>query len=254
MTPNAKDADDRALFQKPLEDNRVTLEGHPAAERMNNTLRAYHEIRRQILSGEMQPGTQFLEQELAELLSMSRTPVREAAIRLAEERLVEVRPRHGVRILPIAASDVREAYELLTELEVYAVRRIAERGLRNQNYDAMADALVEMDAALKRNDVPGWVAADRDFHLCLVASADNERLYDICRILADQTHHARMKYWTKHAPTSAIARGHGDVLDALRRQNPDEAQRLTRQQLTLTGRVLYETMKQEEGTAKPQPQ
>lgn len=254
MSRSAKsDVEDRALFQRPLEDDRATPEGIPAIERMNNTLRAYHEIRRRILSGEMKAGTQFLEQELAELLRMSRTPVREATIRLAEERLVEVRPRHGVRILPLTAADVREAYELLTELQVFAVRLIAERGLRNEDYNAMADALVAMEAALKRNDAQQWASAEREFHFCLVAAVGNSRLADFCRVLADQTHHARMKYLAKHSPTSAITRGHADVLDALRRQSPDEAQKLTRQQLAVTGRILYETMKKEEGTAKPHP-
>lgn len=248
MTRTAKsDADDRALFQKPLEVDRGLQEPASTSERMNNTLRAYHEIRRRILSGEMPAGAQYLEQELAELLHMSRTPVREAAIRLAEERLVEVRPRHGVRILSISAADIRQIYDLLIELEVFAVRHIAERGLRNEDFNAMADALVEMEAALKRNDVDGWASAERNFHVCLVAAAGNSRLSDFCRILTDQTHHARAKYLAKHPPGPSIGRGHGDVLDALRRQDRDEAQKLKRQQLTNAGRLLYETMKQEEG-------
>src|SRR5690606_31049444 len=147
---------------------------------------------RRILRGEMRAGMQFLEQELAELLEMSRTPVREATIRLAEERLVEVRPRHGVRILPIGATDIREIYELLTELEVFAARLLAERGLRNEDYSAMASALSKMDSALKSQDIDGWIAAEREFHIRLVSATDNTRLLDVCRILCDQSHHARM--------------------------------------------------------------
>ena len=151
MTHNVKrDEDDRTLFRQPAqEQDRPEMSSTVLSERSNNTLRAYREIRRRILEGEMDPGTQFLEQELAELLDMSRTPVREALIRLAEERLVEVRPRHGVRILPISADDIRDIYDMLIEIEAYAVRRIAERGLRNEDYVALTDAIVEMEASFK---------------------------------------------------------------------------------------------------------
>src|ERR1035437_1266105 len=68
-----------------------------AKERAPLAEQAYREIKRRILDNEFSPGTTILEQELALLLRMSRTPVREAAVRLAEEGLVEVRPRHGMR-------------------------------------------------------------------------------------------------------------------------------------------------------------
>jgi DNA-binding GntR family transcriptional regulator len=110
----------------PLSDRVELAETH--AERESNTNRAYREVRQRILFGEMPPGAQYLEQELAEMLGMSRTPVREALIRLADERLVEVRPRHGARVLDISIRDIREIYELLAELESLAGRCVASNG------------------------------------------------------------------------------------------------------------------------------
>ena len=205
----------------------VIVEG--PSERSNNTLRAYREIRRRILDNEMQAGSQYLEQELAELLDMSRTPVREALIRLAEDRLVEVRPRHGVRILPLSAEDVRDIYELITELGVYAVRRIAERGLRDEDHAALAEAIRAMDDALAARDYRGWVDADRAFHDRLLSSAGNARLRDIGRTLADQSQQARMQALKTTPPTAATHLAHSALLDALRRQDVDEAQALKRQ-------------------------
>src|SRR5690606_26297255 len=97
--------------------------------RMSQAQRAYRELRRRILHNEMPPNAQYLEQELADSLGMSRTPVREALIRLSDERLVEIRPRHGARILPVSVDDMREIYEMMTELEAFAVRKLARRGL-----------------------------------------------------------------------------------------------------------------------------
>ena len=63
---------------------------------------AYQAIRARILDNVWPPGYRALEQELAHALGMSRTPVREALIRLAKEGLVEVVPRHGMRVLPVS--------------------------------------------------------------------------------------------------------------------------------------------------------
>ena len=66
---------------------------------------AYNELRRRILENEMPAGFQATEQEVAELLNMSRTPTREALVRLSNEGLVQIRPRHGMRVLPVSADD-----------------------------------------------------------------------------------------------------------------------------------------------------
>ena len=59
----------------------------------------------------MQQMQKRLEKELADSLDMSRTPVREALIRLSNEGMVEVRPRHGMRVLPVSAADMIEIYQ-----------------------------------------------------------------------------------------------------------------------------------------------
>lgn len=250
MTNSVKhNEDDRAQFQKPSSEiDRADSGTTPAAERTNNTLRAYHEIRRRILDGDMEPGTQFLEQELAELLEMSRTPVREALIRLAEERLVEVRPRHGVRILPVSADDIRDIYDLLIEIEAYAVRRIAERGLRNEDYIALTDAIVQMESCLKAGDLKNWSDAERGFHRRLLAACGNAKAAEVARVLGDQSHRARMVTLTAMVPTVEITRGHADLVDALRRQNPQEAEQVRRQQMLRSAHRIVDFMKQREGT------
>ena len=121
--------------------------------RPSQTLRAYREIRRRILVNEMPADTQYLEQELADALGMSRTPVREALIRLSDERLVEVRPRHGARVLPVSVHDMREIYEVMTELEAVAARKVAERGLSEADIGRLQQSVDDMDAALARDDL-----------------------------------------------------------------------------------------------------
>jgi DNA-binding GntR family transcriptional regulator len=75
---------------------------------------AYHELRARILDSRLPSGEVFTEEQLASMLKMSRTPAREAMLRLAKDGLVEVRPRHGMRIKPVSVADIREIYEVLT--------------------------------------------------------------------------------------------------------------------------------------------
>ena len=81
---------------------------------------AYSTLKAMIMDNKLQPAASYLESELAEQLGISRTPTREAMLQLERDGFVEVRPRHGMRVLPISATDMREIYEILTELEPLA--------------------------------------------------------------------------------------------------------------------------------------
>jgi len=88
---------------------------------------AHNALRRRILDNAYPPGHQVLEQALAEELGISRTPLREALIRLQKEGLVEVIPRHGMRVLPVSPADMKEIYEILSALESMAAALAAKR-------------------------------------------------------------------------------------------------------------------------------
>ncbi|MHA1565805.1 MAG: GntR family transcriptional regulator [Alphaproteobacteria bacterium] len=154
--------------------------------------RAYVEIKRRILENEMPAGFQALELELAEALNMSRTPVREALIRLANEGLVVVRPRQGMRVLPVSAEDIREIYEIVTPLEAQAAEIAARRGLTAKQLVALEDTLYEMDRMLVADDLIGWANADQRFHRLLVEFCGNSRLLHIVGTCWDQIHRVRM--------------------------------------------------------------
>ena len=143
-----------------------------SADRRSQTLRAYHELRRRILENEMAAGTQYLEQTLADELGMSRTPVREALIRLSDERLVEVKPRHGARVLPVSVSDMGEIYELLSTLEAIAAQRVAERGLNTAQLVRLDSAVAGIEQSLDRNDL---IAVDRLAHEFVPSEGDDAR-------------------------------------------------------------------------------
>ncbi|WP_171233619.1 GntR family transcriptional regulator [Ruegeria sp. HKCCA4812] len=161
------------------------------AKTLSNTQRAVRDLRRMILSGELAAGTDHLESELAETLGMSRTPIREAALMLESKGLLEMRPRKGVRILPVSSDDMREIYDILTELESLAAQRAAEAGYSDDELAILAGSIAKMDQAIEAEDLEAWAEADELFHQELVRLGGNKRVEAIVAMMSDQVRRAR---------------------------------------------------------------
>ena len=153
---------------------------------------AYEQIRRRILDNVWPPGHRALEQEVALALGMSRTPVHEALGRLHNEGLVEVIPRHGMRVLPVSPTDMREIYEILTALECMAGELLARRGPSDEELKPLVAATKAMDKALKADDLDAWAAADERFHAHFIELAGNRQLQATVLNYWDRAHRARM--------------------------------------------------------------
>ncbi len=153
---------------------------------------AYQSIRQRILDNLWPPGHQALEQEVALALGMSRTPVREALIRLQQEGFVEVIPRRGVRVLPVSPTDMKEIYEILTALECMAAELLAKRHPTESDLAPLVAATHAMEAALLRDDLDAWATADENFHEALLRLAGNRLLLEAVMGYWDRAHRARM--------------------------------------------------------------
>ena len=191
-------------------------EGKPAASRVSRVGEAYSAIRIRILDNIYPPGHQVLESALAVDLGLSRTPVREALIRLANEGLVEVIPRHGMRVLPVSPADMREIYVVLTALESAAAELLAQRRPSAAELQPLVDATHDMTRALKANDLDAWAAADERFHQRLVELAGNRTLIDAVARVGDRVHRARMFTLRLRPKPVNSTREHMAMLDRIR--------------------------------------
>lgn len=153
---------------------------------------AYEKIRRRILDNVWSPGYRALEQEVGLALGMSRTPVREALVRLQSEGLIELIPRHGMHVLSVSPQQMREIYEVLTALECMAVELVARRQLNPSDLQPLLTATEQMDQALERDDLEAWAAADEMFHALLVELSGNRTLQSAVMSYWDRAHRARM--------------------------------------------------------------
>jgi DNA-binding GntR family transcriptional regulator len=181
--------------------------------------RAYWAIRQRILDNRYAPAHQVLELELAADLGMSRTPVREALVRLQNERFVQLIPRHGMRVVPLSVQNLQDVYEVLTALELTAIERLSKAGLTKEELATINRILQQMDIAVRRNDVEGWARADEQFHRTLVGLSGNARLAEMVESLWEQGHRARMTTVRLRASLGTSNKEHRALVDAIARRD-----------------------------------
>lgn len=215
--------------------------------------RAYRELKFRILEGRLPPGTTLLETEVAALLSMSRTPIREALIKLDEEGLVRVRPRHGVTVRSQSLDDLAEIYEVFSALEVVAARLLARRGLSEAEIERLNGLMAQMERATKRDDIAQWSQLDDNFHSEIVALCGNSRLQTTLRQYWDQQYRARMAIVPLRPRPSQSDEEHRAIVAAIAAGNCDEAGRLHQMHRDRTDQQALELLRLHAGPAMADP-
>jgi len=147
----------------------------PESKSVNLTKRAVYELRQKIIHGGLPGGTRLYEVALSEELQISRTPVREAMSRLAEEGLLERAPGGGFQVRSFSLRDVVDAIELRGVLEGTAVRLAAEQGASSDKLMEIKGILDQLDGCFAKTNAP----VDFDSYSELNALF-HARLADLC--------------------------------------------------------------------------
>jgi DNA-binding GntR family transcriptional regulator len=227
-----------AIASEPTSDDRPA----PTANKENQSERAYRKLKRLILDNKLSANAQLLERDAAAQLKMSRTPIREAMIRLQQEGMVEIKPRHGMRVLPVSPDDMQEIYEVLTVLESTAAWNVANRGLSNDELGLLRACIKEMDIALEKNNLTAWAAADERFHSRLITFSGNYRLINMVTQLSDQAHRARILTLQLRPKPIASNRDHEALVEAIAAKTPEKARRIHFQHRSKAGKMLVDVL------------
>lgn len=189
----------------------------------NATERAYSQLKRQIQSDALEPGETILQPKIAKMLGVSRTPAREAIIRLECERLVKILPRRGFLVRPVTIREICEICECLSVLEAVAVRSLARNGISQPVLGRLENCLEAMEAAAGVRDMRRWVRVDEQFHLHLVRAAENKELARVTEGLWDRLRRMRYKTASLREAPSRSNREHASIVSAIRRKRPEQA-------------------------------
>lgn len=139
-------------------------------------------LKHRILNFQLSPGVKISDKEVAESLGISRTPVREALNRLAEQGLVEFRPNRGFAVKVFSKKEVRDHYVLRETLESLAVE-LATPQLDQRKIKVMKDLLKTYVSLLKSGDLARFNDADERFHDLIALYSGNSALYETLKNL-----------------------------------------------------------------------
>lgn len=187
---------------------------------------AHAELKRRLLVGDFGLNVRLGEERLAALLGVSRTPVREALLRLHAEGLVRRAPDGGY--LPVApdVESMRHLYEVRITLELQALHRPARTGTRHdaEAIEDLREQWLDLEGEAHEPS-PGFVLLDESFHVELAAAAGNPVLVDLLRQVNERIRVVRMQDFLTVERIEQTIGEHLGIVDAVLEHDMGEAER-----------------------------
>jgi DNA-binding GntR family transcriptional regulator len=185
----------------------------------------YWTLRAAIVSTQLEPGLSLSEQELAERLGVSRTPVREALIRLSEEELVGIYPQTGTVIAPISYRKVYQSLVIRSALECRA-SRYAVAAITDDDIARLRRIIADQRHYTAVRDPEKFLGSDDAFHRAVIEVSG---ILDIWKVIeSTKAHHDRIRHLSTYLNVynEERVREHEAIIDALERRDAAEVQRL----------------------------
>jgi len=180
-------------------------------------------LREAILGMRLLPGAALSEKDIAESYGVSRTPVREALLRLAEERLLDIYPQVGTFVSRIRLDGLSDAMVIRTALERVTVRAAAERTDAATGAELRAN-LARQRATDRAGDLDAFHAADEDFHQIIARAAGHPHLWRVVKQEKVQVDRCRLLTLPQPTRRKRVMAQHAAILEAILAADPDAAE------------------------------
>lgn len=138
----------------------------------------YAEIKRALIEGEFEPGQRISEPELALRFRTSRSPIREALVRLGHEGFIERTPNGRIRVVALDVEDLEQLYVLRASIEGLATALATPR-LRTIDLERMSEHVDEMERCVKRRDAAAAIVAGQEFHDIIMRECGNRPVVEV---------------------------------------------------------------------------
>jgi DNA-binding GntR family transcriptional regulator len=190
-------------------------EGAAISLRRNTIAAQIHALlRRDIVAGRLLPRAMLAEQDLAARFGVSRTPIREAMIKLSEEGLVEIFPQYGSFVAPIKLAEVFDAQFARESLECAAVEKAA-ANIEGAHDKALKALIARQRLLLRAGDHDGFFRADEDLHALILRIAGHASAWHIVENTKAQMDRVRYLAMTIPRKQSFVVAEHAAVVDNL---------------------------------------
>lgn len=191
----------------------------------------YYTLEEEILSGKLREGDTLAEISLSKRLGVSRTPLRAAIHRLAEEGLVTVTPNKGATVRGVSPDDLIDIYKIRMRLEGLASAEAAQK-ITEEDLASLSESVELSRFYISRNDSEKLKELDTEFHNIIYRASGNRLL---SKILSELHRNIRAYRKISLSVPSRIDKSvdeHGQILDAIARHDADEADRLTKEHIS----------------------
>jgi DNA-binding GntR family transcriptional regulator len=185
----------------------------------------YTALRKIIITLNLLPGTAISEKEISLKYGVSRTPVREAFIRLSQEGLVRVIPQRETLVSLIDFKRVQQEFFLREQLELAIVELFISRG-KDTDFSELETLLEKQERAAEKSEYINFIHYDDAFHHTLFEVADQYLAWEVLETMSGHYYRVRLlSVWISGIAKNVI-REHRDILSALKRKNLEEARSL----------------------------
>lgn len=195
-------------------------------KRISRTEKAYLALKNDIIMSKLPPDYCAFETDYAQMLGMSRTPVREALLKLEAEGLMEIRPRHGARVRGLNTQEIKKICQCLAMIESSAAEILAQDGIAVQPLQRLEELITLMDDALKNEGgYHAWVKADDEFHRTIIRAINNTIIDQLTIPLLERLQRVRMSAANLSDIPYASSDEHKLILIAIVNHEPNSAKR-----------------------------
>ena len=183
----------------------------------------YLELKHKILTGEIISQTRLMEIDLSEKMNVSRTPIREAIKRLADDGLVKVEPRRGAYVANISIKDMLDVFEVREDMEGFVAKLAAQRITDDEKQQLRAIAREYEEAIEKADDKEVIIELDEKFHNFIVKCSGNETLSELVKYVQELSLRFRYLYYDDFSLYESTAEQHNRIMEAVNAGRDEEA-------------------------------
>jgi DNA-binding GntR family transcriptional regulator len=199
----------------------------PAGSGTTYQQQAYDFVKARIMNLDLKPGQYITDRQIADELSISRTPVRDALRILEHEGFLISEARRGWKVYSLSLEDIHEIFDIKVVLEGMITRRAAECD-DEEKRAALRDAMERMKQAAAANDDEAWRQADMELHETIFSMCSNERAARIVRNLNEQWWRVRIGFLAMQGRIERSNPEHEAIVESILAGDGEEAEHLMR--------------------------
>lgn len=198
----------------------------------------YQVLSQRILQGVIEPGSVLCTKSICEEFNISRTPLREAMVKLKQDGLIDIVPRKGAVVKGITARTIREFYELRYIFEAHAIEQLCSSPERDEICQKIKEILLCQEN-LKPEQKSEFIVLDDEFHWTLIKWLDNQRLNGLFKSIQKQLEEVGLKHLTKHTSAELALSQHWEIYEAIKKADSKKAKDALKHHLNSMKEILF---------------